>query len=195
MNSEKKVLKRLWKYILWYIIADLLNHTVVLNCVLLISFYDLVLPKVLFSPNFLFFSFFSLHFFLISKPFDYFPPPTGRGEKYRPTSRSDQRIDVFPLGRPTDIFLSDEYLFWPIQMSSFNVNLRKQKEFCKSVQSFRRYDQKRCVCRTRNGDNINAVLLGFGGKTRFNLRPGKLRCSQNEVKIMERGQSSCAKGS
>ena len=33
-----------------------------LNCVLLTSFYDLVLSKVIFSQNFLFFSFFSLWF-------------------------------------------------------------------------------------------------------------------------------------
>ena len=51
-----------------------------LNCVLLIKFYDLVLPKVIFSPNFLFFSFFPPSFsFPFSKPFDYFPPPTGGG--------------------------------------------------------------------------------------------------------------------
>ena len=34
----------------------------VLNCVLLIVFYDLVLSIVIFSPNFLFFSFFPLRF-------------------------------------------------------------------------------------------------------------------------------------
>ena len=43
-------------------------------------FYDFLLPKVIFSPSFLFFLFFPPSFsFPLSKPFDYFPPPTGRG--------------------------------------------------------------------------------------------------------------------
>ena len=54
---------------------------IVLNCVLLIMFYDYLLPEVIFSPSFLFFLFFPPSFsFPFFKPFDYFsPPPTGGG--------------------------------------------------------------------------------------------------------------------
>ena len=54
-----------------------------LNCVLLISTYDLVLPKVFFNPIF-FFS--PLIFFPISRPFDFPSPPPGGGNSiiYRP---------------------------------------------------------------------------------------------------------------
>ena len=51
-----------------------------LNCVLLISFYDLVLPKVSFSQNFLFFSFSPLTFFRPSpNPLIISPPQRGGG--------------------------------------------------------------------------------------------------------------------
>ena len=52
-----------------------------LNCVLLIVFYDLVLSKVIFSPNFLFFSFFPLWFPSPSPdPLIFSPPHRGGGK-------------------------------------------------------------------------------------------------------------------
>ena len=56
--------------------------------------------------------------------------------------------------------------------------------------AFKRYDQKRDVCCARNGDKNHAVLLGCGGKTRFNLRPRKYQSLQNKAKTMDRDQFS-----
>ena len=53
--------------------------------------------------------------------------------------------------------------------------------------AFKRYDQKRDVCCARNGDKNHAVLLGCGGKTRFNSRPRKYQLLQNKAKNMDKG--------
>ena len=64
-------------------VFDFLFHKAIKQCShgldgVLIDFYDLVLPKIIFSPNFLFFSFFLLLFPSPSpNPLIFCPPPTG----------------------------------------------------------------------------------------------------------------------
>ena len=147
-------------------------------------------------PQIFLFSLFSPYiFFLSPNPLIISPPPPGGEKNTGLQVAQTNELMYFHWEGPQIFFLATNISSDQFRCLVFMLIYKNKKHFCKSVQSFRRYDQKRCVCRTRNGDNINAVLLGFGGKTRFNLRPGKLRFSQNEVKIMDRGQSSCAKGS
>ena len=57
-------------------------------------FYDFLLPKVIFSPSFLFFSLFPPFSFPFSKPFDYFPLHRGGGIRNNIQACADLQVVV-----------------------------------------------------------------------------------------------------